>query len=344
MWRLQFDVRSATQTDLSAHESAAEAQGFVDESIASAAREVLAGTFGAGGDDPRTLNKRLVSAIGSERHDWPTSLLRRIWEMLLDLEAGRRNSPAHEARWLNLLGYALRPGYGLAVDDWRVAETWKTVQGKLAHAAATSRTESLILWRRIAGGLTQGQQRALAEPLVAAVRTLHKRHTSGKATDPAFQPHEAVEVLRLLGGLELLAVDVKIELGRLLLELAPRKKLEPIRPALVWAVARLGARQPSYGPLNTVVPAAEAGGWIETLIQRSKGDAIVQFALVNLARRTQDRFRDVEEPVRMRVVEWLEHHQAGEHARQLVLEGGSLDREEQERVFGEQLPKGLRVK
>ena len=80
------------------------------------------------------------------------SLLRRIWEMLMELEPGRRKSPPHEARWLNLLGYCLRPGYGLAVDDWRVAETWKTVQGKLAHSAATSRTESLILWRRIAGG------------------------------------------------------------------------------------------------------------------------------------------------------------------------------------------------
>ena len=31
-WRLQFDVRSATQTDVAAHETAAEAEGFVDES------------------------------------------------------------------------------------------------------------------------------------------------------------------------------------------------------------------------------------------------------------------------------------------------------------------------
>ncbi len=30
-WRLQFDVRSATQTDVAAHESAAEGEGFVDE-------------------------------------------------------------------------------------------------------------------------------------------------------------------------------------------------------------------------------------------------------------------------------------------------------------------------
>ena len=37
-----------------------------------------------------------------------------MWEMLMELEAGRRKSPQHEARWLNLLGYALaarlRPG------------------------------------------------------------------------------------------------------------------------------------------------------------------------------------------------------------------------------------------
>ena len=30
-WRLQFDIRSATQTDIAAHEATAEAEGFVDE-------------------------------------------------------------------------------------------------------------------------------------------------------------------------------------------------------------------------------------------------------------------------------------------------------------------------
>ena len=146
------------------------------------------------------------------------------------------------------------------------------MQGKLAHAAATSRTESLILWRRIAGGLSPGQQRALAEPLLATVRTLHKRQTSGqgKGTDPTFSPHETLEVLRLLGSLELLAGEVKIELGGMLLELLPKKKLEPIRPAICWALGRLGAREPAYGPLNTVVPAAEASDWIERVAGHAK--------------------------------------------------------------------------
>jgi hypothetical protein len=345
-WRLQFDVRSATQTDLAAHQSADESQGFVDESIAAAMRTVVESTFGpAAGSDPNRLMKSLAEAAGSERHEWPTSLLRRLWEMLIELEAGRRKSPQHEARWLNLLGYALRPGYGLAVDDWRVAETWKTVQGKLAFAAPTSRTESLILWRRIAGGLTAGQQRALAEPLLATVRTLHRRHTSGagKGADPTFSPHEALEVLRLLGGLELLALEAKIELGNLLIELLAKKKLEPIRPAIAWALGRTGAREPAYGPLNAVVPAETAGEWIEKLLP-TQADAMTQFAIVNLSRRTGDRFRDLDESLRERVVAWMRARAAGEHALTLVAEGGKLDQEEQAHVFGESLPTGLRIR
>ena len=86
----------------------------------------------------------------------------------------------HEARWLNLLGFALRPGYGLAVDDWRVAETWRIVQGKLAHPTAACRVEGWILWRRVAGGLSAGQHQALAEPLLGPVRGLHRSLMTGK--------------------------------------------------------------------------------------------------------------------------------------------------------------------
>jgi hypothetical protein len=346
-WRLQFDVRSATQTDVAAHETDAEAQGFVDESTASAMDGVLESTFGSAGvGDPDRLMKSLAEAAGSERQEWPTSLLRRQWEMLMEREAGRRKSPQHEARWLNHLGYCLRPGYGLAVDDWRVAETWKTVQGKLAFSAPTSRTESLIVWRRIAGGLSQGQQRALAEPLLATVRTLHKRQTSGtgKGTDPIFSPHESLEVLRLLGALELLAVETKIELGNMLIDLVPKKKLEPIRPAVAWALGRVGTREPSYGPLNLVVSAEQAGAWIEKLLDLEPANAMIQFAVVNLTRRTGDRFRDLDEPLRERVVAWLRDRSAAQHALTLVQNGGELDRDEQSRVFGESLPKGLRIR
>lgn len=343
-WRLQFDVRSTTQTDVAAHQSAAEQEGFIDEGAWQAARLVLESVFGPGGmEKPDGVNKQLVAALELERADWPTSLLRRMWETLIGLEAGRKKSALHEARWLNLLGYALRPGYGLAVDDWRVAETWKTVQGKLAHAAASSRTESFILWRRIAGGFSAGQQRAIAEPLLALVRQLHKQSTSGGKQASAFSPQDSIEVLRLLGSLELLAGPTKLELGDLLIDLLPKKKLEAIRPALQWTLGRLGARHPLYGPLNTVVASEAAAKWLAALLQLENFDAQTQFAAVQLARKTGDRYRDLSSRDREQALGWLERHGAAEHTRQLVRDGGSLDAEEQSRAFGESLPKGLRL-
>jgi molecular chaperone DnaK (HSP70) len=343
-WRLQFDVRSTTQTDVAAHESAAEEEGVIDEGAWQAAQQVLENAFGPGGrDKPDGVNKALVSALELERPDWPTSLLRRMWEALITLEAGRRKSPTHEARWLNLLGYALRPGYGLAVDDWRVAETWKTVQGKLAHAAASSRTESFILWRRIAGGFTAGQQRAIAEPLLALVRQLHKQSTAGGKQAGAFSAQDSIEVLRLLGSLELLDSPTKLELGDLLADLLPKKKLESIRPALQWTLGRLGARQPLYGPLNTVVAAEAAAKWLAALLALDHPDAQTQFAVVQLARKTGDRYRDISNSVRDQTLGWLHRQGAADHTVQLVRDGGTLDAEEQSRAFGESLPKGLRL-
>ena len=91
VWRLQFDVRSATQTELEAHQSAAESQGFADEATVAACQNAIESVFGdSGGEDPDALNRLLAEAAGSQRHEWPTSLLRRLWEMLSELEAGRR--------------------------------------------------------------------------------------------------------------------------------------------------------------------------------------------------------------------------------------------------------------
>jgi hypothetical protein len=347
-WRLQFDVRSATQTDLEAAETTGERQGVLDEAAWEAAYRTIAGTFGPDGkDSPEGLPKRLVEALGMERGEWPPSLLRRIWEVLMEFEPGRRKSPVHEARWLNLLGYALRPGYGVAVDDWRVGETWRLVAGKLAHQANTSRTESLILWRRIGGGLTSGQQKALAEPLLGPIRALYKRFTSGgtKGGDAGLGAHEANELLRLLGSLEFLPLKLKGELGNMLVELFPKKKLDAMRGAMLWTIGRLGARVPLYGPLNTVVAPEVAARWIGTLLDDAKtGDAMLQFALVQLARRTGDRYRDVNDEVRSRVLAWLDEAGAASHHLQLVREGGQLDTEEAGRVFGEALPKGLRLR
>jgi molecular chaperone DnaK (HSP70) len=344
-WRLQFDVRSTTQTDIAAHASAAEGEGFVDEGTWQKVAAVIAGVFGPGGQEsPDGIVKRLTKALEQERSDWPTSLLRRIAETLLEHEAGRRRSVAHEARWLNLLGYCLRPGYGLAVDDWRVNEVWRVVQGKLAHGAANIRAESLILWRRVAGGLSPGQQRAVAEPLLAPVRALHRRLSSASArADLTLSPQESNEAWRLLGSLELLPATLKLEMGDLMAELLPKKKLEPVRPALAWALGRLGQRVPQYGPLNTVVPPEHAQRWAEVLMALPGHDPQHLLAVMQLARHTGDRYRDLEEADRREIAAWLTTRESPPHLIDLVTTGGELEAEEQGRVFGEALPKGLRI-
>jgi hypothetical protein len=345
-WRLQFDVRSATQTDVAAHESAAEGEGFVDEATWQECLAAIQQVFGPGGGErPEGLVKRLSAVTDMNRNAWPTSLCRRIAETLIQSEAGRRKSAVHEARWLNLLGFGLRPGYGLAVDDWRVAETWRLVQGKLVHPSAASRLEGWILWRRIGGGLAAGQQQALAEPLLGPIRGLHRLVVGGKGRggDFGFQPNETAEIWRLLGSLELLPVSLKVELGNILLDLLPKRKMETVRPAIVWAVGRLGARTPLYGPLNTVVPAETAGQWLKRLIDSFGGDPVGALAVMQIARKTGDRYRDLSQKQRDAAAAYLGKENAASHFLALVQSGGSLDREEQGLVFGESLPKGLRL-
>jgi hypothetical protein len=345
-WRLQFDVRSATQTDVAAHESDAESEGVLDESVWLECRRLIDARFAPqSAEKADGLPKRLAQAIGAGRGRWPTSLLRRIWESLIELEPGRRRSAVHEARWLNLLGFALRPGYGLALDDWRVGETWRVLQGKLVHPAAMCRAEWWILWRRIAGGLSAGQQQSLADPLLGPIRALHHQTTTGRGRGGEFSggSHETAEVWRLLGSLELLPASTKIELGGISLGLIARKKLEAVWPAIAWAVGRIGARSPVYGPLNTVVPPEVAADWLKRLLELGFEEPMVQLAVMQLARKTLDRYRDIPDKLRQTVLAWLGDAKAPEHFGRLVAEAGQLDREEQGLVFGESLPAGLRI-
>ena len=348
-WKLLFDVRSATQTDVAAHEAIGERQGVFDDAVLNAARQLIQQTFApaaSGGEsiEPASLVKRLVETLGMNRDEWPTSLLRQLWEALIDGESGRRRSAQHEGRWLNLTGFALRPGYGLAVDDWRVAETWKLLHGRLIHPTPACRAESSILWRRVAGGLTAGQQQALSTPLLGVVRQgLRQAAGKGKGNEFGSNLHEAAEVLRLLGSCELLSLAMKHELGELLLDLLMRERYAALHPAAFWGLGRVGARRLVYGPLNGVVPPDVATRWLIRLMKTNSPDVLASFAVMQLARKTGDRYRDIDDNTRSSVEAWMDRAGSPKRYRQLVREVGSLESEDQSLIFGESLPKGLRI-
>jgi hypothetical protein len=358
-WQLQFDVRSATQTDIEAHRGLAEQQGVLERSAVETTRRIVTDVFEDKRDaalftekraaspfiKPGGLPQRIASAIEISRDDWPMTLLRQIWEALMEVEPGRRKSADHEARWLNLLGFSLRPGYGLALDDWRVGETWRILYGKLAHATPMCRTEWWILWRRIAGGLSAGQQEALASPLMALVRKKHQQLTTGRGPGGEFAAsgHEEAEVWRLLGGLERLSPATKMDLGGMLVDLLPKRRMEANRPAMAWALGRVGTRVPVYGPLNAVVPAEAAAKWLAKFLDLDYAEPLGLLAAVQMARRTGDRYRDIPDKTRGHVLEWLKYRSAPPHYQSLVAEGGQLEGEEQTLIVGEALPRGLKV-
>ena len=86
-------------------------RGIVDEATAGEGRALIRQTF-ASKDTAAVegLVKRLEAVLGLARLEWPPSLLRAFWEELMEAEPGRARGPIHEARWLNLLGFCLRPG------------------------------------------------------------------------------------------------------------------------------------------------------------------------------------------------------------------------------------------
>lgn len=344
-WQLQFDVRSATQTDKSGHIGTGEAAGVLDQESVELSDRLLRETFGSNATEkPGGLPKRIAKAIELSREDWPPSLLRRQWDLLMDLEAARKKSAEHEARWLNCLGYALRPGFGVAMDDWRVTETWKLLRGKLLHPGATTLAEWWVLWRRIAGGLPVGQQQAIVNPLLNSIRDDYRRSVDvsrEKKPVRGINNHELSESWRMLGSMERLSLKAKVELGTMIIHFLDDPHRAPIHAALFWSLGRLGARVPFYGPLNSVVSIEVVSDWLKQLATGRQKQPEKHLLVMLLARRTDDRYRDIDESLRSKVVAWLTSQDASPHFITLVQEGGELAAQEGALVFGEALPVGL---
>ena len=290
--------------------------------------------------------KQLTEVIGQPRADWPSSLLRALWSELLELSDGRRRSPQHEARWLNLTGFCLRPGFGMAADDWRVEETWRATNGRLVHSTPACLAELRTLCRRISGGLAAGRQTQIASTVLPAIRQRFRQVQTGRGKAAAYASgnHEAAEIWRMLGSMELLAQPVRIELGDMIIDLFNRAAFESVRNALIWSLGRIGGRVPVYGPLNLVVPLSQVTNWIDVLLRTGDlQDSATQLALMQLTRRTHDRFRDADESLRKRVADRLTSVSAKSHLVTLITEGGSLESEEANLILGESLPVGLRL-
>ena len=226
-------------------------------------------------------------------------------------------------------------GNGYPLDDWRVRQLWTLYeQGVQHHQDAQNWAEWWTLWRRVAGGLDAAAQLRLSDELLVDLRP-----PTGKAAKDRKPGVE--DMVRLAAVLERVPAARKVEFGQVLLARLARKDKSP---QLWWAVGRLGTRVPAYGSAHNVVSAATAAAWLERVLALDwKVVAPAAFAATLLARLSGDRERDLEEALRVRVVQRLRAAKAPASWLRMVEEVVELDEADAGRVFGEALPPGLRL-
>src|SRR5262249_487435 len=157
-----------------------------------------------------------------------------------------------------LAGFLLRPGLGDPGDEIRIGRLWRVLSVEPRHPRAVQcRAEWWNLWKRIAGGLAPRQQ----EHLLALVSPAPPRRGRTRGPRPAAPGMR--EMWQAIAGCERLAAGTRADLGAALVDAAVRGRATDQE---LWALARLGARVPLYGPLDRVVARDTATGWVERLL------------------------------------------------------------------------------
>ncbi len=343
-WQLQFDVRQDTDISGEAQSMGETVDQELIETAQRRVRDTFSGSDAAESIHPEQLTKTLEKILGLKKEKWPTPLIRKLADTLLEVSNGRSLSAAHEARWLNLCGFCLRPGFGDPLDEWRMKQIWKLHFEKIKFPnSAQCRAEWWIFWRRVAGGLTPGKQSQIFQQILPILQTANTG-TKGKKSKSTrrIKSHEKLEIWMALANFERLAPKNKVQLGEMLL-----KKLHPQHPNSreLWAISRIGARQPFYGTLDRLVPMAEVENWIETLLKlKVDQPELMANTLIQLARYTGDRTRDIPESLRLRVAEALAALPNGEQLKSRLMNlHQKMAPAEQDWLFGESLPTGLAI-
>ena len=125
---------------------------------------------------------------------------------------------------------------------------WKVYLKKsLFPKAKQNAVEWWIFCRRIAGGLTAGQQRQFFQDVSSYL-------LADNGTGKKVPKQEMTEVWMAAANMERLLIKDKIALSK---KLIPQLKPGKTPHHMFWALSRIGARELLYGSVDRVVPAKE---------------------------------------------------------------------------------------
>ena len=163
-WRLQFELRKAA-----AQPAERKPAAVIAEQALKQAMELVPAVFSSGAKSPippEELPAKLEQILGLGKNSWPLAAIRQLADVFLAAADGRKKSPAYEARWLNLCGFCLRPGFGFPGDDFRIEQARRVYSGGIQYAnQAQCEIDWWIFWGRLAGGLNRNQQNDIYQRL-----------------------------------------------------------------------------------------------------------------------------------------------------------------------------------
>ena len=336
-WRLEFELRGTTPA---AGNVIIEPMPPRFEDARKHVEQVFGGRTVAAGDaaaKPKQAWRSLEVILGP-REQWRLPILRELWSALQKHAGRRRRSADHERIWFQLAGYTLRPGFGYPLDEWRCEQSGALFSPLVAfHKEKPAWIEFWIMWRRIAGGMSEARHVEIwnylkphLERRLALVQPKHQPKLKG------IQPEGLDEMIRLAAALEHLDAKDKIIIGDWI---APRVA-NPGPHA--WALGRLGARAPLYGSIHRTVPPEKAAEWLGLLLDaHSRSIEGALFAAVQVARLTGDRSRDLDDEPRDRALTTLRQANAPDTWQRLLMEVVTMETADQARAFGDTLPAGL---
>jgi hypothetical protein len=347
-WRLEFQLR-AQEGD------ADDADAGTDAALPRQTEEAIRRIdriFGARNQqvevrEVRQLRGALEHLLGA-RDRWDTPLLRHLFNALMERAKGRRRSADHERAWLNLAGWCLRPGFGDPLDGWRIEQLWAIFPaGAQYHKDSQVRAEWWTLWRRVAGGLPPEAQLRLLDDFAFNLQAEPGERARRPAT---LVDGSEDDMLRLGASLERIPAAYKAEIGDWMIgkimAVPPSPRLDGKAAATyaryLWALARVGARIPLHGSAHEVAPASAAARWLTALMGLDwKRIEPAGFAAAHIARRTGDRARDIDEPLRDAVLRRLAGANAPDGWPAMVRDVVELDGASATRMYGDALPPGL---
>ena len=279
--------------------------------------------------------KELEAIIGSPRSNWDAEMLRQLFDLFIEREADFRSSQNSLVLWFRLLGFCLRPGFGVQGDVDRVDRIWQMIDDRYDHTNAEFWSDWWIMWKRIAPGLSIERQEALKSRLEPVLFQAKRRDKKEREIGQ----HERNQLWRLLGHLERISVTEKERIGWWIIK-APTSY--GVDSAALATLARLGARELAYAPDTALVSQSVANAWAEQLLKKAvPGNSYLDTALREIGRKTGDRLVQIDDLLRKNILEIFKKKLRKKAFIQPLLKAARLEEKDLAELVGEALPSGF---